>query len=755
MARVARNKDKTLEYRLFNTRESSVDEKERSIEASISTETPVLEYDWRRGKYVPRVLLSSGAQFPSSRQIPLLDSHNRWSVKDQLGSVRSIKRNTDNGNISGKLVFSSSAEAEWTKVREGHVTDVSAGFQVLNEIYIPEGETQRIKGKEFTGPINVATKWRLYEASVTPIGADEAAKMRGIDPQRLLRPTTTPKKEIVNMPPKLRERCVKAGMDASLSDEAAQKWLNDNHERVFVAEAPAPIPAPAVVPPAVTPPTNVPPVVNTDDLARSVSSSVLQEMERREQLRLQAQREQRQAFEQDADATAALLFGSAEAIPQEIRTGYRALNTMAEVREYLKKAKQNHDEVSRISGSFRIEGVGSQRDTHRNMLHTALIVRVANINGQDVNTVVPVAARPNGWEQFGGLRLVDFARECLLADGYTYNEIRGLTSENLCKAAMGWPEKFGLRSMGYAYHTTGSLAYITMDAINKSLTAGYTEAPSTWRGPMRQAASVPDFKQKHVIKLSAVANLPVWNDNSIPNEVALSNEKESYAVEARAETLSFSWRLMVNDDMDALSRGPALLGRAAARTVNAVAWAQVTSNPTMSDGQALFLASPTGNRKRSNLTTGSATPTNTTVGAMKTKMRLMRGLNTPEGNESEDILNLEARYIVVPAALELTVLQLINSIADPAPSNSITFNPSRTLIPVVEPRLDAASATAWYLFASPNDVDTVEVTFLQGQEAPVTNDYVDEATMSRKVTVIQTFAAKAIDHRGVQKHDGA
>jgi hypothetical protein len=170
----------------------------------------------------------------------------------------------------------------------------------------------------------------------------------------------------------------------------------------------------------------------------------------------------------------------------------------------------------------------------------------------------------------------------------------------------------------------------------------------------------------------------------------------------------------------------------------------------------LFLETPAGNRKRKNLTTGSATPTVLTVQTLSNLMSQMRGLNTPEGNESSDILNIQPVYIIGPTALRTTIMQLVKSSADPAASgNSGIYNPAQGLMPVFEPLLDASSTTAFYLFASPSQVDTIEVSFLQGQETPVINDYVDEATWSRKVTVVQSFAAKAVDHRGVQRHDGA
>ena len=40
----------------------------------------------------------------------------------------------------------------------------------------------------------------------------------------------------------------------------------------------------------------------------------------------------------------------------------------------------------------------------------------------------------------------------------------------------------------------------------------------------------------------------------------------------------------------------------------------------------------------------------------------------------------------------------------------------RTLSPIAEPRLDAASETASYLAASPNQIDTIEYAYLEGQQ---------------------------------------
>lgn len=164
-------------HRQFGLRATSADLQNRTVRALLTTETPVLEYSRKHDRYVKRVLLTSGATWPASNQIPLLDAHHRSSVAHILGSARSLAKESD--GLAGTLHFSSTAQSAWELVRDGHTTDVSAGFQVDRETYIPAGETKIIGGRSFTGPINVATEWIIFEVSLVVIGADEAAKIRG------------------------------------------------------------------------------------------------------------------------------------------------------------------------------------------------------------------------------------------------------------------------------------------------------------------------------------------------------------------------------------------------------------------------------------------------------------------------------------------------------------------------------------------------------------------------------------------------
>lgn len=164
---------------------STLDEETRSVEVIGATEAPVEVYDWERG-IIKEVLLMDGIELPKNRQIPLLDNHSRWSNSSVLGSYRDME--VSGGQLLGRAYFSSAPEVEstYTKVREGHLTDFSVGYRVIKAVWVPEGQTQKVRGNSYKGPVKVTTRWRVKELSSTPFGADQNAKARSemtVDPQ--------------------------------------------------------------------------------------------------------------------------------------------------------------------------------------------------------------------------------------------------------------------------------------------------------------------------------------------------------------------------------------------------------------------------------------------------------------------------------------------------------------------------------------------------------------------------------------------
>lgn len=182
MTEKAKKEDLTYRVLPIQTNErgepSTWNEDELSVEVVGATEDPVPVFDYDRYELVDEVLLMSGLELPSKNRVPLLDSHSRYSTSNVIGSFRDLAVAKD--ELTGKAVFSAvgAVEDTRTKVKEGHLTDFSAGYLVNESTWIPDREKAIVAGRTFQGPLKVTTKWKIKELSVVPIGADERAIAR-------------------------------------------------------------------------------------------------------------------------------------------------------------------------------------------------------------------------------------------------------------------------------------------------------------------------------------------------------------------------------------------------------------------------------------------------------------------------------------------------------------------------------------------------------------------------------------------------
>jgi hypothetical protein len=297
-----------------------------------------------------------------------------------------------------------------------------------------------------------------------------------------------------------------------------------------------------------------------------------------------------------------------------------------------------------------------------------------------------------------------------------------------------------------AYHTTGSFSNLLLDASSKTLLAGYEEAEYTWNIWARTAPAVADFKAVNRIRFSEVGNLEMVPELADYPEEVMSDSKESYKVEKFGSVFSVSWETIINDDLDAISRIPAMQGNAARRTQNAKVYEVLTSNPSMGDSVALFGAHASG----TNTSGAAAAPSVTTLNTAFTAMRRQKGLN------SDVTLNLTPRFLIVPVEYEATAMELFSSTSYNAANNNEgvrnIYGPGggRSLTIVADAVL--TSAVQWYLAADTARIDTVELAYLQGEESPVLENEWDMKKDCYNYKIRQTFGVKAIDWRGLYRN---
>jgi len=373
----------------------------------------------------------------------------------------------------------------------------------------------------------------------------------------------------------------------------------------------------------------------------------------------------------------------------------------------------------------------------------------------------PIGELAPGHEDFERAKLSRIAEMVVQRMGGPINK---MAPKDIALAAMGHQatlHRFRIQRDATAYNTTGSFPHLLMDAANKSLLAGYEEAPYTWSMWARQGQSVDDMKNINRIRFSAMGSPEVVPEGHDYPESKVGDERETYRVEKYGSMFSVSWETIVNDDLDALSRVPAMQGAACRRKQNQVVYGVLTANATMTDTGALFnTTAQTTAGGHNNSSGAAAAPSVTTLNAGYLSMMTKTGITV--NGVAGPILNIQPSYLIVPANYGATALQLLGSIADPAAggsaagnSNTLNIygpNGSRPIKVIIEPVLDGSSTTVWYLAASTSQVDTVELTFLAGEESPVLESDWVMVNDTYLFKVRQTFAAAAIDFRGLYRN---
>jgi hypothetical protein len=369
-------------------------------------------------------------------------------------------------------------------------------------------------------------------------------------------------------------------------------------------------------------------------------------------------------------------------------------------------------------------------DTFRAQVEAGILMR-ANPSGV-------TAAQKEMGRGFAGLSLVEVARECLSAQGVN---TRGLYPDAVAKAALlgprGAPEFFE----GAGMMTTSDFPGILANVANKFLRQGYEAAPKTFM-PFCRQVSAKDFKPRASVQLSDTATLSKINEKGEFHRGSLTDNKETYSLSTYGEIIAITRKTIINDDLDALSRIPSGLGQAAANLESDTVWGVITINANMADGVALFHAT----HKNLNTTNALALAGLT---AARAKMRVVTG---PKGT----YLNLVPKYLLAPAALEGTGLQLLfpTQLAATAVTGVVpTWITNLNLI--IEPRLDAVASvgvTNWFMVADPSQIDTIEYCYLEGQQGVYIETRYGFEVDGVEIKARLDFAAAAVEPRGLQKN---
>lgn len=338
--------------------------------------------------------------------------------------------------------------------------------------------------------------------------------------------------------------------------------------------------------------------------------------------------------------------------------------------------------------------------------------------------------------EYRGMTLLEMGCDMLEAHGV---RTRGMSKHDRARAMLEMRVasvgEFSVRAGGM--HSTADFPNVLANVANKTLRAGYQAAPQTFR-PLVRVVTLPDFKLVSRVQLGEAPQLEKVNEHGEFKRGKMGDAAETYALSTYGKVVAITRQVLINDDLDAFTRIPRAFGVAAANLESDLVWGQITVNPLMGDGKTLFHAD------HGNIGTAGAISA-ATVGKAREAMRKQTGV------DKKTLLNVVPVYILVPTALETAAEQFLSPIY-PAQTADVVTPTMKKLQAISEPRLDAISASNWYVAGSPDQIDIVELAYLEGQQGLFTETRMGFDVDGMEVKVRQDVAAKAIDHRGLHKN---
>lgn len=325
--------------------------------------------------------------------------------------------------------------------------------------------------------------------------------------------------------------------------------------------------------------------------------------------------------------------------------------------------------------------------------------------------------------------------ECMKLDGIPYS--RGFDNETI-RAAF----------------SSVSLPGILSNVANKKLLQSY-EAQPVIATKLCSTGDLNDFKETERFRLTDVGDLlPIAPDGEI-KEGGLIEEGAKNQLETYGKKFCLTRKMIINDDLGAFMKVPTAMGNRAARLIDQLFFSRLLANPVQADGKALFSTA------HKNLLGGASSALS--AESLKKAIQLYLDQTDADGQP----IAVEPKYLLVPTALKHLAVELtrgatlIMSGSDNTVRPAINVLADENLQVVSSPYLGnsaytGASQSAWYLFGSPNTIDTFELGFLKGKRTPtVERGETDFNTLGMWFRVYFDLGVREQDHRGMVKANGA
>lgn len=650
------------------------------------------------GYYWPVIADLAGMTVATQRR-PILKQHDPDQI---VGHTEKIDLTSQTIKLSGSISGVGDAAQEVTATADnGFPWQGSIGAAVQQLEFVDRGNTVKVNGKNFIGPVYVARKTTLKEVSFVPLGGDDNT-------------SATIAAEHTRGNAMGFEAWLKAqGWDAEQLTDGQRTTLKAAYDAEIKASNPPadppanpPVPAPAPIKAASE---TVDPNKAIEDLRAEMRREQAAETTRINAIRrLCAAHDGLQITvdgkKVDLEAHAIEAGLTAEATELHILRAARPKSPAIHMSDNERPAEGVLEAALAIQGKL-----GDDRLVAAYGEQTLDAARKHYRNGVSLKTMLLEAA----WE-----------------NGYTDRH---------------FPRGAGLRQLLRAAFSSYSLPGHFSNTANKFMLAGFESVESTWR-EISATRDVNDFKQVTSYRLTGALEFePLTPAGTLAHgtidEESFTNQARTYGI-----MIGITREDIKNDDLGALTQVPRRIGRGGALKLNTVFWTAFMNN---SD----FFKSANNNYQE-----GAGTALS--VDSLTTLEQLFLDQVDPDGKP----LALTPAILLVPNALNVTASQISRDleIRDTTASKVRTtsnphagkFRPVRSSY-LSNSAITGNSTKAHYLLADPMDLAVIETCFVDGVQQPfVETADADFDSLGVQMRGYLDFGVNKQEHRAGAKSKG-
>lgn len=652
------------------------------------------------------------------RDRPVLLDHNPSEIVGHTTSIRASSRQvTVAGKISG---VGEAAQEVVGNSKNGFPWRSSLGLDVTQTLEVEAGESTKVNGRNFDGPLLVASKSTLVEISFVPMAADDATSAKVA--------ANAASKTAEAIPMKFKEWLTAKGFDLDELDEpqtntlrasydAEQAATNSNDGKGTTATLTA----------------------GTAGTAEPMTADSVQEM-----VRVQTEGERKRA---SAIGKIAAKY-DVETISidgKEVDFQGHCINENLSANDSELIALR----ASRAAGPA-IHSRGVEADCTSQALEGSLMLR----SGVALDSKVfqsPLAHQMDipAWCRAG---LNDDARQRAMELSHRYADMSLLDIASHAIRLDGKHAPSGRKNILKLAFSGGNLTNIFTTNVNTVVLATFGEAADTTRG-WTSEADVADFKTNERPRLQKGGGLSQLPRGQTADHANRTDDVESYKIARYAQQWVIDDQDFQDDSFNALAGMPREMALAAARIRPDLVYSILFANANLNDSVALFNSTHNNNRTSAALATGTLQNAVNDIGIQ---------------TENSVVLNLSPTHLIVPWNLRFTAKGLLKSTESRDTTASTLFttlNVVEGVVPniVVEGRLDkgvtdpnggtvhAGANTTWYVAST--EGHTIEVAFLRGTgRGPSLRSFtLDRGAFGMGWDIKIDVGAKALDFHALHK----